>query len=81
MLLLNIMSDSYSPIKVDLEKDKRYAWCTCSHSTNQPFCDGSHRTHNATPSMGFSVEENKEAYLCTCKKTSNPPYCDGTHNN
>ncbi len=76
------MSDSgYSPIKVDLEKDKRYAWCTCSHSTNQPFCDGSHRAKNATPSMGFSVEEDKEAYLCTCKKTSNPPYCDGAHNN
>lgn len=72
---------SYSPIKVDLEKDKKYAWCTCSHSNDQPFCDGSHRAQNATPSMAFSVEENKEAYLCTCKKTSNPPYCDGSHNN
>lgn len=71
----------YSPIKVNLEKDKRYAWCTCSHSSGQPFCDGSHRAQNATPSMGFSVEENKEAYLCTCKQTSNPPYCDGSHNN
>ncbi|MEM8846369.1 MAG: CDGSH iron-sulfur domain-containing protein [Bacteroidota bacterium] len=75
------MSDNtYSPIKVNLEKGKRYAWCTCSHSQDQPFCDGSHRAHNATPSMGFEVEETKEAWLCTCKKTGNPPYCDGSHN-
>ena len=71
----------YSPIAVDLVKDKRYAWCTCSHSSEQPFCDGSHRAHNATPSLSFSVEEDKTAYLCTCKKTSNPPYCDGSHKN
>ena len=70
---------TYSPIAVDLEKDKRYAWCTCSHSSNQPFCDGSHRAHNKPPSLGFSVEESKKAYLCTCKRTGNPPYCDGSH--
>lgn len=75
-----MQNKDYSPIKVDLEKDKRYAWCTCSHSTNQPFCDGSHRANNATPSMGFSVNEDKEAYLCTCKQTKNAPYCDGSHN-
>ncbi|MFI8606126.1 CDGSH iron-sulfur domain-containing protein [Cellulophaga baltica] len=73
--------EKYAPIAVDLEKDKNYGWCTCSHSSNQPFCDGSHKAHNATPSMRFSVEEDKKAYLCTCKKTSNPPYCDGTHKN
>ncbi len=71
---------NYTPIGVDLEKDKNYAWCTCSHSSDQPFCDGSHRANNATPSLRFSVEEDKTAYLCTCKKTSNPPYCDGSHN-
>ncbi|AZQ58374.1 CDGSH iron-sulfur domain-containing protein [Maribacter sp. MJ134] len=72
---------NYAPIAVDLEKDKRYAWCTCSHSANQPFCDGAHRAHNKPPSLGFTVEEDKQAYLCTCKKTGNPPYCDGSHNN
>ncbi len=74
------MSENKKPIKVALEADKKYAWCTCSHSESQPFCDGSHRAHNATPSMSFEVEEAKEAYLCTCKKTNNPPYCDGAHN-
>ncbi len=74
------MSDSIkTPVKVNLEKGTKYAWCTCSHSKNQPFCDGSHRAHNATPSMPFEVEENKEAWLCTCKKTRNAPYCDGSH--
>jgi CDGSH-type Zn-finger protein len=74
------MSDiKYSPIGIDLEKDKAYSWCTCSHSSNQPFCDGSHRAQNATPPMRFTVEEDKKAFLCTCKKTSNPPYCDGSH--
>lgn len=77
------MSDknkSYAPIAVDLEKDKRYAWCTCSHSDKQPFCDGSHKAHNKPPSLVFMTQEDKTAYLCTCKKTGNPPYCDGSHN-
>jgi len=75
------MDTNKKPIKVALEPGQKYAWCTCSHSENQPFCDGSHRKHNATPSMAFEVEEAREAYLCTCKKTNNPPYCDGSHNN
>lgn len=75
------MSDDkqYTPIKVALEKDKNYGWCTCSHSKNQPFCDGSHKAHNATPSLRFSVEEAKVYNMCTCKLTSNPPFCDGSH--
>ncbi len=74
------MSDNkFSPIAVSLEKDKNYSWCTCGHSINQPFCDGSHKAQNATPPMRFSCEEDKKAHLCTCKLTSNPPYCDGTH--
>ncbi len=69
----------YAPIRVDLEKDKRYAWCTCSHSEGQPFCDGTHRVHNKPGALGFNAE-NEEAWLCTCKQTQNPPYCDGSHN-
>ena len=30
------------PHLVKLKKDKNYAWCECSESKNQPFCDGSH---------------------------------------
>lgn len=74
------MSDNKTPVKVSLKTGEKYAWCTCSFSDKQPFCDGSHRKHNATPSMVFEVESDKEAYLCTCKKTGNAPYCDGSHN-
>lgn len=74
------MSDKKTPIKVALESGKKYSWCTCGYSEKQPFCDGAHRKHNASPPMVFEVEEAKEAFLCTCKKTSNPPYCDGSHN-
>ncbi len=69
----------FSPIKVTLEKDKRYAWCTCSHSELQPFCDGAHRAQDKPGALGFTADEEKEAWLCTCKKTGNPPYCDGSH--
>jgi len=30
------------PQKVTLEAGKKYAWCSCGLSENQPFCDGSH---------------------------------------
>ncbi|AXT19376.1 CDGSH iron-sulfur domain-containing protein [Flavobacteriaceae bacterium AU392] len=69
-----------SPIKCELEAGKKYSWCTCGHSENQPFCNGEHRAKNATPPMTFDAIETTEAYLCTCKQTKNPPYCDGSHN-
>ncbi|MDB9831423.1 CDGSH iron-sulfur domain-containing protein, partial [Flavobacteriaceae bacterium] len=54
------MSDVNSgPIPVALEKDKNYSWCTCGHTENEPFCDGSHRKNNATPSLKFIVSEEK----------------------
>lgn len=71
----------FSPVPVDLEADKNYSWCTCGHTENEPFCDSSHRKHNATPSLKFNVTEAQTAYLCTCKQTKNAPYCDGSHNN
>lgn len=66
------------PFAVDLEKGKRYAWCTCGRSASQPFCDGSHRGSEFKPHL-FVAEETKTAYLCGCKHTANPPFCDGTH--
>ena len=66
------------PIKVSLKKGEEQYWCACGLSSNQPFCDGSHRTTSFTP-LQFSPEESGEAYLCQCKHTKNPPYCDGTH--
>ena len=67
-----------APILVHLEAGKKYAWCTCGASTNQPFCDGSHKGGEFTPLM-FEAQETKTAYLCTCKQTANPGFCDGAH--
>jgi CDGSH-type Zn-finger protein len=67
------------PMAVDLEEGKRYAWCRCGESSNQPFCDGSHRTTNFTPEI-FTAEKSGTVYLCMCKQTGNAPFCDGTHN-
>ena len=57
---------------------KKYAWCACGESTNQPFCDGSHKGANFTPIVVDNEKEGNIAW-CGCKATSNAPYCDGTH--
>ena len=66
------------PIKIDLEQDKEYYFCTCGRSGNQPFCDGSHSGTEFKP-KAFTAEKSEAAYLCRCKHSANPPYCDGTH--
>jgi CDGSH-type Zn-finger protein len=67
-----------SPIGVELEEGKKYAWCSCGLSANQPFCDGSHKGTSFVPTM-IEAEETKTAYLCTCKQSANGVYCDGSH--
>jgi methylamine---glutamate N-methyltransferase subunit C len=67
------------PKKVELAKNEDYYWCACGRSSNQPFCDGSHKGTGFTPKK-FSSDENGDVFLCMCKQTGNPPYCDGAHN-
>ena len=67
-----------SPIRCELEAGKKYAWCTCGLSENQPWCNGSHKTTSFTPQV-FVQEADKTAGICTCKLTKNPPFCDGSH--
>lgn len=66
------------PYAVELEEGKRYAWCACGLSSNQPFCDGSHGGTDIKPVV-FTASETGTAYLCGCKQTGNGPFCDGTH--
>ena len=67
-----------SPIRHTLEAGKKYAYCTCGASENQPWCNGAHKGTSFTP-MVFTQEVEKTAGICTCKMTSNPPFCDGSH--
>ena len=66
------------PYAVEVEQGKRYFWCTCGRSANQPFCDGSHKGTDFKP-LSFTAEESKKVFLCGCKHTQNPPFCDGNH--
>jgi CDGSH iron-sulfur domain-containing protein 3 len=65
------------PVQVTLEPGV-FFWCSCGRSSNQPFCDGSHKGTAFTP-VQFKIDEKKDAWLCQCKHSKNKPYCDGTH--
>lgn len=69
-----------SPIAVQVEAGKNYAWCTCGKSENQPLCDGKHKGSSFSPKI-VKYEESKEVWFCACKQTGNElGQCDGTHN-
>ena len=33
-----------------------YYWCSCGHTTNEPFCDASHKDKNFSP-VAFEFKE------------------------
>ena len=72
------MSNKNEPNVVSIEKDKNYAWCACSESDNQPFCDGAHAGTDFKP-LAFTAEKTGKVHLCQCKKSNNAPYCNGSH--
>lgn len=72
-------NQKFTPIALDLEEGKNYAWCSCGLSKKQPFCDGSHQGSGKTPKI-FTVQKTGKYHLCTCKKSANAPFCDGSHN-
>ncbi len=62
-------------------KPGTYYWCSCGHSSNQPFCDGTHnKVEGGFAPEKFEITEEKEVWLCMCKHTKNKPFCDGSHN-
>ena len=71
-----------APIRVNLEEGKTYAWCSCGESSNQPFCDGSHKGTEFEPVV-FKCDRTRPVGMCTCKLTGNKHngQCDGTHKN
>jgi CDGSH-type Zn-finger protein len=65
------------PAAVTLEPGT-YFWCACGRSSNQPFCDGSHKGTGLSP-VSFTIDTKKSVFLCQCKQTKNKPFCDGSH--
>lgn len=71
----------YKPYYAELEKGKRYFWCACGRSQNQPYCDGSHKGTGIAPLPYQAQADGEEVLFCGCKHTSGAPFCDGSHNN
>jgi len=67
-----------APIRIELEAGKKYFWCSCGESSNQPWCDGGHKGSDFTPMM-ITVEQTKMYSMCTCKQSDRPQFCDGSH--
>jgi CDGSH-type Zn-finger protein/mannose-6-phosphate isomerase-like protein (cupin superfamily) len=64
----------------EIKAGKRYLWCSCGRSKQQPFCDGSHAGTAFLP-IPFKAERDEEVIFCGCKHTGTGPFCDGAHSN
>lgn len=69
---------SKTPYPVEVEAGKKYFWCACGKSAQQPFCDGSHQGSEFAP-LPFTADADQTVYFCGCKRTGKAPLCDGSH--
>ncbi len=65
------------PFITEETKGKR-AWCACGHSSNQPYCDGSHKGTGMSPII-VDIEQDRKVAWCGCKQSKNGAFCDGSH--
>ncbi|MEO1733525.1 MAG: CDGSH iron-sulfur domain-containing protein [Pseudomonadota bacterium] len=68
-----------APYPVEVTAGKTYFWCSCGQSSNQPFCDGSHKDTGMMP-VKYEADADKRVFFCGCKASSKSPMCDGSHN-
>jgi CDGSH-type Zn-finger protein len=76
--MINAAIANREPYAVEVKAGKKYWWCACGKSKNQPFCDGSHKGSEFAP-VTYSATENTTVWFCGCKQTGNQPMCDGSH--
>ena len=67
-----------SPYLVEVEEGKKYFWCSCGRSKNQPLSDGSHQGTSFVP-VKYEADKSRQVYFCGCKQTDKQPFCDGAH--
>ncbi|MFC6637786.1 CDGSH iron-sulfur domain-containing protein [Sulfitobacter sp. JBTF-M27] len=67
-----------APYPTEVEAGKNYFWCACGKSSNQPFCDGSHKGTDFTP-VKYTAEKDGKVFFCGCKASGKSPLCDGSH--
>ena len=53
-------------------------WCSCGLSKSQPFCDGSHKGTEFSPTK-VEITEVKQVAWCLCKHSKTGAFCDGSH--
>ena len=73
------VSPQMSPYPVEVVEGKRYFWCRCGRSENQPFCDGAHKDTGIEP-LAWTATKSETIMFCGCKQTDDEPFCDGSHN-
>ena len=66
------------PFPTPVEAGKTYYWCSCGQSKNQPFCDGSHKGSEFSPTP-YKAEKDGTVYFCGCKNSAKGALCDGSH--
>ncbi|KAF0852557.1 AgCISD_1 putative mitochondrial CDGSH iron-sulfur domain-containing protein [Andalucia godoyi] len=67
-------------IRVHLEPNVEYKWCSCGLSSEEPYCDGRSCIGTGFEPCVFRIEKAQTWHaLCACKRTRNPPFCDGSH--
>ena len=69
-----------APYAAEIEAGRKYFWCACGRSCNQPFCDGSHKGTGLEP-VPYEATKAGTIWFCGCKSTGSKPLCDGTHKN
>ena len=67
------------PYGINVEAGKRYFWCACGRSANQPFCDGSHQGTGLDPGS-VHRRGDRRGLAVRLQADRGKPFCDGTHN-